>query len=92
MDKLVSKTGHTYSNVRLWSNKVNNKDTFSLTNVFIPMNTSKTHWTCVAVYFKLKEIRYYDSLRGNGNVCTNSLLNYLKDEWREKNLHPIRLE
>ena len=80
MDKLVSKTGHNYSNVRRWSNKVNNKYMFSLTNVFIPMSTSKTHWTCAAVYFKLKEIRHCDSLRVNGHVCTNSLLNHLKDE------------
>ena len=88
----MSKTGCDYSNVRRWSNKVNNKDTFSLTIVFIPTNTSKTHWTCAAVCFQLKEIMHCDSLRGNGHICTNSLLNYLKDEWREKKNRPIRLE
>ena len=84
MEKLLSKSGHNCSNVRRWSNSVVNKDMLSLDEIFVPTNASKTHWTCVAVCFQLKEIRHCDSLRGNGYVCTNSLLNYLKEEWREK--------
>ena len=80
MEKLLSKAGCNCSNVKLWSNSLSNNDVFSLDEIFVPVIMSNNHWTCAAVSFQLKEITYHDSTKGNGEVHTNSLLNYLKDE------------
>ena len=84
MEKLIPKAGCNYSNVRRLSNSVICNDIFSLDKIFVPMSMSNTHQTCAAVHFQLKEIRQHDSMQGSGDIHTNSLLNYLKDEWREK--------
>ena len=48
------------------------------------MNTSNSHWECAEANGKEREIKCYDSYKGNGEIRANFLIRCLKDEWNDK--------
>ena len=44
------------------------------------MHVNESHWVCVVVLMADKEIKYYDSLDGDGSEYTEAVLKYLRDE------------
>ena len=76
---------YTYPNVKTWSKNVWGKDVFGLSKIFIPVNMSNSHWACVVIFMQERKIQYFDSLGFDGMVYMSALLQYLKDEWADKN-------
>jgi sentrin-specific protease 1 len=76
---------YSYGNVKRWSKNVPGKDIFGLDKVFIPVNMSNVHWTCVVIFVQERKIQFFDSMAGDGMYYMKALLQYLKDEWASKN-------
>jgi sentrin-specific protease 1 len=72
---------YNYLNVKRWTKKI---DIFSLDKIFVPINITNTHWTIAVVFMQSKEIKYYDSMHGNGSKYTSSLLKWIKDDAADK--------
>lgn len=68
---------YNYNNVKRWSKKF---DIFELDKVFFPINIDNMHWTLAVVYPQLKEIHYFDSMRGKGQFYMEGLRNWIMDE------------
>lgn len=51
--------------------------------MLIPLHLGN-HWCVVCVDFVEKSIKYYDSLHGSNKGCLNTILNYLKEEHKNK--------
>lgn len=82
IQKLLFNDGkYTFSNVKRWSKKF---DVFSMDKIFFPINISNTHWTLAVIFMTKKEIVYYDSMSGRGDVFLKGLQNWLRDEHKEK--------
>jgi len=82
MTKLFTeKQLYNYKAVSKWTKNIN---IFQKDKIFIPLNIRNTHWTMIVVYIQLKQIHYYDSLDGNGQVYLNHLKHWLTDESRVK--------
>ena len=56
-------TEYDYNDVRRWTKNI---DIFEYDKIFIPINISNGHWTLAVISMQLLEIKYYDSLNGNG--------------------------
>ncbi|ORZ00711.1 hypothetical protein BCR43DRAFT_434015 [Syncephalastrum racemosum] len=69
-----------YAKVRRWTKRV---DVFAKDLLFIPINYSY-HWTLGVVDVQAKTIRVYDSLGGSHGLTLQLLLQYLKDEHKDK--------
>jgi len=76
--------GYKYSNVKRWSKKVPGKDIFALSKILFPVNIGNMHWATACIFMQEKTIRFYDSMGGHGTAYLEGLLQYLKDEWRDK--------
>jgi Ulp1 family protease len=50
--------------------------------IAIPINRGGVHWVLVLVFPKKKAIYYWDSKLWNGKVFVDSVLDYLKREWK----------
>ena len=71
---------YNYKRVSGWS-KMPGGDIFNQRKIFIPINEKNTHWTCIVIFMKEKQIQYYDSLSdGAGTIYMNDVLQYLVDE------------
>ncbi|CCI40892.1 unnamed protein product [Albugo candida] len=77
----VSEDGYNYRNVRRWTRKV---DLFGMDKIFVPVNLSNTHWCLAVIFMKDKKIQYYDSMRGCGLRCLETLRRYICDEMKDK--------
>jgi len=84
MTKLLGQGGYRYANVRRWSRKVHGKDIFPLDKIICPINCGGMHWTCAVIDMQKRRIQFYDSLLGSGMDYLKSLMEYLKDEHRNK--------
>lgn len=62
--------------VERWTKKV---DIFSYDLILVPVYKRK-HWCLAVIDFRVKEIKYYDSVRGNNDACLLALKEYLKSE------------
>ncbi|XP_062504899.1 sentrin-specific protease 1-like [Corticium candelabrum] len=60
-----------------WYRKV---DLFGCDRLLCIINDKGNHWTLMVNDNTQKEMRYYDSLRGEGSVYTNALKKYLENE------------
>lgn len=83
MEKLLGR-GHmkyNYAEVARWTRRF---DIFARDKIFIPINISNTHWTIAIVLIQLKEIHYYDSMRGEGGKYKTGLLQWVKDDAKAK--------
>ena len=63
--KLNEGNVYKYSNVRRWTKNI---DIFDQEMVIIPVNNSNQHWCLAVIYMQKKEIAYYDSMNGSGNM------------------------
>jgi sentrin-specific protease 1 len=57
---------------------------FSQKWVFIPINPGQNHWTLVAINMEEKTIVYYDSMGDRDQALLHTVLDYLKQEHRDK--------
>jgi sentrin-specific protease 1 len=73
---------YNYNNVKRWSKKF---DIFALDKIFFPINIDNMHWTLAVVYPQLKEIHYFDSMRGKGQFYMEGLRDWIRDEALMKN-------
>ncbi|XP_028848524.1 sentrin-specific protease 1 [Denticeps clupeoides] len=69
-----------YSAVRRWTKKV---DLFSHDIVLVPVHLG-VHWCLSVVDFRKPSITYFDSMGGNNDEACRILLNYLKQESKDK--------
>lgn len=81
MTKLSEGNTYQYNNVRRWTKKF---DIFSKDKIFVPINLHNTHWTMAVVYITKKEIHYYDSMSGSGQRYLKFLLQWIKDDAKDK--------
>ena len=63
--KLNEGNVYKYSNVQRWTKNI---DIFDQEMVIIPVNISNQHWCLAVIYMQKKEIAYYDSMNGSGNL------------------------
>jgi Ulp1 family protease len=78
MERLViTDKAYKYSNVQRWTKKF---DIFSKHKIVVPINLSNTHWTLAVVYMETREIHYYDSMSGRGELYLNALRSWVADE------------
>jgi hypothetical protein len=75
--KLLVQGIYTYPNVARWTREV---DVFSLKQLLFPININNNHWTQLTIYMELKEIHYYDSMRGDGRLYLKAAMQWLQDE------------
>lgn len=75
--KLVSQG---YNTLRRWTKKV---DIFAQDMVVIPVHLGM-HWCLAIIDFRDKTIKYYDSMGGPNQKCLSALLDYLKQEHKDK--------
>lgn len=74
-------TEYDYNDVRRWTKNI---DIFEYDKIFIPINISNGHWTLAVISMQLLEIKYYDSLNGNGMNYKNVLQRWVGDEAADK--------
>ncbi|KAK8752270.1 hypothetical protein OTU49_017496 [Cherax quadricarinatus] len=74
----LMKTG--FQTVKRWTKKI---DTFSYDILLVPIHLGM-HWCLATIDFRVKAIRYYDSMLGDNDACLESLLKYLEDEHQDK--------
>ncbi|XP_045614294.2 LOW QUALITY PROTEIN: sentrin-specific protease 1 [Procambarus clarkii] len=74
----LMKTG--FQTVKRWTKKI---DIFSQDIVLVPIHLGM-HWCLATIDFRVKAIRYYDSMLGDNNKCLEALLKYLEDEHLDK--------
>jgi len=68
-----------YANVERWTltAKLN---IFDLDKIFFPINICNNHWTLLVVFMQLKQIHYYDSMRGRGKKYCEAIWKWISDE------------
>jgi Ulp1 family protease len=54
-----------YKCVFNWTKKLS---VFNMRRIYCPINISNTHWTLAIVHMDIREIRYNDSMNGNGKM------------------------
>ncbi|KAK0154571.1 Sentrin-specific protease 1 [Merluccius polli] len=69
-----------YSAVRRWTKKM---DIFAADILLVPIHLGM-HWCLSVVDFRKKVIMYYDSMGGNNDEACQTLLQYLKQESKDK--------
>ena len=75
---------YNYEKVRRWSSKVPGNDIFNLTYIICPVNLDNVHWTVAVIFMETKRIQWYDSEGGTDKKKLHGLLQYLKDEFKER--------
>lgn len=76
--KRLKEGGHKV--LKRWTKKV---DLFSLDLILIPVHL-EVHWTLASISIENCTINYYDSMNGNNRECLQLLLEYLRDERKDK--------
>ena len=66
--------------VRRWTKKV---DIFSYDMILVPIHL-QMHWCMAVIDFRVKNIRYYDSMGSANKTCLESLYKYLQEEHLDK--------
>eukprot|EP00698_Gefionella_okellyi_P003199 TRINITY_DN12991_c0_g1_i1.p1 TRINITY_DN12991_c0_g1~~TRINITY_DN12991_c0_g1_i1.p1 ORF type:complete len:586 (-),score=103.51 TRINITY_DN12991_c0_g1_i1:3-1760(-) len=74
--------GYDFKAVSRWTTRAK-VDIFAQDKVIIPVHMG-SHWCCAVIDMHKKRTEYYDSLSGRNDHCHKMLLQYLKDEWKEK--------
>lgn len=69
-----------YNSIRRWTRKV---DIFNFDFITVPVHLGN-HWCLAFIDFTQRKISYYDSLGGQSNGCCDILLDYLRDESKDK--------
>lgn len=69
-----------YSSLRRWTKKV---DIFAQDMIVIPIHLG-VHWCMSLVDFRDKTIKYFDSMGGRNMKCLSLLLDYIKEEHKDK--------
>ncbi|KAJ1738249.1 SUMO1 sentrin specific peptidase 1 [Coemansia sp. RSA 989] len=69
-----------YARVRRWTRRIK---LFENDLVVIPVHLG-VHWCCAIIDFRSKHIAYYDALLGDNSKCLQLLMDYLKEESRDK--------
>ncbi|KAJ2662107.1 SUMO1 sentrin specific peptidase 1 [Coemansia sp. RSA 1200] len=69
-----------YARVRRWTRRV---ALFEKDLVIVPVHLG-VHWCCAVIDFRARSIRYYDALGGDNADALALLMNYLKEESRDK--------
>jgi Ulp1 family protease len=67
-EKMFENNGYSYASVKRWSKKVKctNGNVFLLDKMVVPVNVSNTHWCCCVAFVQKKQIKYFDSMGGDG--------------------------
>ena len=82
MDKLVKDSRrYKYDNVKSWSKLF---DAFELDKIFIPINIGNSHWVLGVIFIQKKEVRYYDSMHGDGKLYRDAMMRWVVDEAKAK--------
>ncbi|KAJ1954508.1 SUMO1 sentrin specific peptidase 1 [Dipsacomyces acuminosporus] len=69
-----------YASVRRWTRRIR---LFEKDVLIVPVHLG-VHWCCAVVDFKAKSIAYYDSLLGDNFKCLRLLMDYLRNESKDK--------
>ncbi|KAJ2455571.1 hypothetical protein EV183_000048 [Coemansia sp. RSA 2336] len=69
-----------YARVRRWTRRIK---LFENDLVVVPVHLG-VHWCCAIIDFRSKRITYYDALLGDNSKCLRLLMDYLKEESRDK--------
>ncbi|KAL9184884.1 hypothetical protein ACHAXT_002661 [Thalassiosira profunda] len=81
----TSKRGvYSYANVKKWSDNAPGGDIFALKYIVCPINLDNLHWTSAVIFMEQKRIQYYDSMGGTIDAKLLGLMQYLRDEHKEK--------
>lgn len=59
-------------------------DVFCYESIFIPVNISNSHWTLIVIKLDKKELHYYDSMNGDGEMYTAIAMGWLVNEMKVK--------
>jgi sentrin-specific protease 1 len=88
--KLVGQSGpqvYKYEGVKSWTAGRKSKpgvDIFAYRRVIMPINRGNSHWAMAMIDMEERKVYFLDSLRGNGSDVIKHLIQYLKDEWKDK--------
>ena len=82
--KLLDEEGYSYNLVKNWSRRVKGKNIFNLDKIFFPINHNNIHWSLAVIFIPEKRIQIFDSGGNGGQRYLDGLLQYLKDEMRDK--------
>ncbi|KAJ2082010.1 SUMO1 sentrin specific peptidase 1 [Coemansia sp. RSA 988] len=69
-----------YTRVRRWTRRVK---LFEQDLIIVPVHLG-VHWCCAVIDFRSKSIAYYDALLGDNPKCLRLLMNYLHEEFKDK--------
>lgn len=69
-----------HSALKRWTRRM---DIFSYDLILVPVHMGM-HWCLAVIDFRIKKIRYYDSMGGQNTDCLHALRDYLKDERADK--------
>jgi sentrin-specific protease 1 len=47
------------------------------------------HWVCAVAFMQEKRIQFYDSMGADGTEYIQSIMQYIKDEYKDKNKKPL---
>ena len=77
-----------YDEVRRWTK---GQDIFSYDILLAPIHM-RNHWTMAIVDFRVRQIKYLDSMAGHNDDCLRMLLGYLANESKDKRNCPLNLD
>jgi len=77
-----------YRNVKRWSKNVPGKDIFDLDKICFPIHTLG-HWVCAVAYMQERRIHFYDSFGSGGMDYLKNIMQYIKDEHKDKKKTPV---
>ena len=89
IQRLYIDQGYKYENVKRWTKREYSILKFG--KIFIPINIKNRHWTLAIVFVPVKEIKYFDSLKGTKTVATGhkfleAILKWLEEESQKENI------
>ena len=77
-----------YDEVCRWTRR---DDIFSYDILLVPVHED-SHWTLAIVDFRVKRIKYFDSIGGRNDHCLTMLLNYLAQESEDEKGKQLNLD
>ncbi|KAJ2897200.1 SUMO1 sentrin specific peptidase 1 [Coemansia aciculifera] len=69
-----------YVRVKRWTRRIK---LFEMDLVIVPVHLG-VHWCCAVVDFRAKTVFYYDALLGDNHECLRLLMEYLREESKDK--------
>ena len=73
----------------LFNSSTTGGNIFELDKIFVPVNTTNTHWSCAVIFMQTKRIVHLDSLGYDGTKYVEFLLQYINDEHKHKMGKPM---